>query len=657
MANKKWFSPSNNISVNGTIHLPGDKSIGIRSIIILSQSYGISNVHNVSSGEDVQTAISAIKKLKVQIHKISSNHYQIFGLGIGFKKFRGTINFNNSGTTLRLLTGLLATSEVDVKLIGDRSLSKRPVRIIPLMEKFFAKFYPKNKNYLPIQITGYPDSVQSELMVNKPSAQMVSACILAGMNSHGITTIEAPNLQRDHTELMLKYLKYPIKIKNKKNYKIIKIRGKQFLKAEKKYVVPGDPSSAAFLIVLALLSKNSNLSLPNVLLNPKRIGFLNILKKMGASIKISDKKKQHGETVGTIQIKSSLLKGIKINKEIIPNIIDEVPILMIAASFANGETFFPNLEELRIKESDRLLAMENNLKKIGITTKRKNNDMTILGLGEEFYSNKLITIDSYKDHRIALSFAVMAMVSKKRILIKDFDSANVSYPNFLNNIQKIKNKKFKQIIVGMDGPVGSGKTSVAKYAVSKIKNSLFLDSGLLYRFLAKKHLDQKSKTINVKKLIAIAQTITLKQLQSSGLHSQKINKLVSTIAKIPKIRSALLPVQRNIIFNNSYQYVFVVGRDINSKVAQSADLKIYIDAPLKMRAQRRFLELKSKNKDIAFKEVLKTVANRDYLDKNRSNSPLVKTKDSVLINNTGSNIRSTFVKIQRLIRKVQSKKY
>ncbi len=657
MANKKWFLPSNNISINGTVHLPGDKSIGIRSIIILSQSYGISEVYNVSSGEDVQTAIGAIKKLKVQIHKISSNHYQIFGLGIGFKKFKGTINFNNSGTTLRLLTGLLATSEVDVKLIGDRSLSKRPIRIIPLMEKFFATFYPKNKNYLPIQIAGYPDSIQSKLIVDKPSAQMVSACILAGINSHGITTIEAPNLQRDHTELMLKYLKYPIKIKNKKNSKIIKIQGKQFLKAEKKYVVPGDPSSAAFLIVLALLSKNSNLSLPNVLLNPKRIGFLNILKKMGASIKILDKKKQHGETVGTIQIKSSLLKGIKINKEIIPNIIDEVPILMIAASFANGETFFPKLEELRIKESDRLLAMENNLKKIGIVTKRNNNDMTILGLGEEFYSNKLITIDSYKDHRIALSFAVMAMVSKKKVLIKDFKSANVSYPNFLSDIQKIKNKKFKQIIIGMDGPVGSGKTSVAKYAVSKIKNSLFLDSGLLYRFLAKKHLGQRSKAIDVKKLIAIAQTITLKQLQSSGLHSQKINKLVSTIAKIPKIRSALLPVQRNIIFNNPYQYVFVSGRDINSKVAQSADLKIYIDAPLKMRAKRRFLELKSKNKDIAFEEVLKSVANRDYLDKNRSNSPLVKTKDSILINNTGRNIRSTFVKIQRLIRKVQSKKY
>ena len=546
---------------------------------------------------------------------------------------------------------------MDIKLIGDQSLSKRPMRIIPLMEKFFASFHPKNKNYLPIQIIGYPDSVQSELVVNKPSAQMVSACILAGINSHGITTIKAPNLQRDHTELMLQYLKYPIKIKNKKNYKIIKIRGKQFLKAERKYVVPGDPSSAAFLIVLALLSKNSSLSLPNVLLNPKRIGFLNILKKMGGFIRIVNKKKQHGETVGTIKIKSSLLRGIKINKEIIPNIIDEVPILMIAASFASGETFFPNLEELRIKESDRLLAMENNLKKIGITTKRKNNDMTILGLGEEFYSNKLITIDSYKDHRIALSFAVMAMASKKRILIKDFDSANVSYPNFLNDIQKIKDKKFKQIIIGMDGPVGSGKTSVAKYAVSKIKNSLFLDSGLLYRFLAKKHLDQKSKTINVKKLIAIAETITLKQLQSSSLHSQKINKLVSTIAKIPKIRSALLPVQRNIIFNNPYQYVFVSGRDINSKVAQSADLKIYIDAPLKVRAQRRFLELKSKNKYITFEEVLKTVVNRDYLDKNRSNSPLVKTKDSVLINNTGSNIRSTFVKIQRLIRKVQSKKY
>ena len=378
---------------------------------------------------------------------------------------------------------------------------------------------------------------------------------------------------------------------------------------------------------------------------------------MGGLIKILNKKKQHGEVIGTIVVKSSSLRGIKINKETIPNIIDEVPVLMIAASFADGKTFFPNLEELRIKESDRLLAMENNLKKIGVEAKRVDNDMTVLGMNESFYSNKLITIDSYKDHRIALSFAVMAMASKKKILIKDFDSANVSYPNFLNDIERIRNKKFEQIIIGMDGPVGSGKTSIAKYAVSKIKNSLFLDSGLLYRFLAKKNLEQKNKKINIKKLIAIAKTITLKKIQASNLHSQKINELVSIIAKIPKIRSTLLPIQRNIIFNNPYQYVFVSGRDINSKVAQNADLKIYIDAPLKTRAQRRFLELKLKNKNITFNEVLKTVANRDYLDKNRSNSPLFKTKDSVLINNTGRNIRSTFVEIQKLIRKVQSKKY
>jgi 3-phosphoshikimate 1-carboxyvinyltransferase len=378
---------------------------------------------------------------------------------------------------------------------------------------------------------------------------------------------------------------------------------------------------------------------------------------MGGSIIIKDKKKRYGEETGTIQVKSSSLKGININKEIIPNIIDEVPILMVAASFASGETFFPNLEELIIKESDRLSVMENNLKKVGINVKRKNNDMTVLGLGEEFYSDKTVIIDSYKDHRIALSFAVMTMASKKKILIKNFNSANISYPNFLTDIKKIKNKKFNQIVIGMDGPVGSGKTSVAKFAVSKIKDSLFLDSGLLYRFLAKKHLQQKNKRINIEKLIKIAKTITFKDLQSSGLHSQKINTLVSTIAKIQKIRLVLLPVQRNIIFNNPYQYVFVCGRDINSKVAKNADLKIYIDAPLKVRAQRRFLELKKRDPSITYEEVLKTVGNRDYLDKTRSNSPLIKTKDSILINNTGHNIRSTFVKIQKLIRKVQSKKY
>jgi 3-phosphoshikimate 1-carboxyvinyltransferase len=657
MANKKWFLPSNNISINGEINLPGDKSIGIRSIIILSQSYGISDVHNVSDGEDVQTAIQAIKKLKVPIKKMGANSYRIFGLGIGFKKFKGTINFNNSGTTLRLLTGLLATSPVDAKLIGDHSLSKRPIRIIPLMEQFFASFYPKNKNFLPIRVTGFGESAQTEIKIDKPSAQIVSACILAGMNSHGLTTIEAPNAQRDHTELMLKHLKYPITVKNFKSKKIIKIMGKRLLNAEKKYIVPGDPSSAAFLVVLALLAKNSKLELNNVLLNPKRIGFLTVLKKMGATINIKNKKIRYGEVTGTIQVQSSSLQGIKIDKFIIPNIIDEVPILMVAASFAKGKTFFPNLDELRIKESDRLAVMERSLTQVGVLVKRKNNDLTVLGLGEQFYSSKLITIDSFKDHRIALSFAVMAMASQKKILIKDFDSANVSYPTFLSDIKKIINKQSKQIIIGMDGPVGSGKTSVAKYAVSKIKNSLFLDSGLLYRFLAKKHLATKNKKINEKYLIKIAKTITLKDIQSSELHTQKINALVSIIAKIQTIRSALLPVQRNIIFNNPYQYVFASGRDINSKVAQNADLKIYIDAPIKVRAHRRFLELKKKNQNISYQEVLKSVANRDYLDKTRSNSPLIKTKDSVLINNTGRNIRSTFVKIQNLIRKVQSKQY
>jgi 3-phosphoshikimate 1-carboxyvinyltransferase len=655
MANKKWFLPSNNISLKGSIDLPGDKSIGIRSFIILSQSFGISEIYNVSNGEDVQTAIKAIKKLKISIKKIENNAYRIFGLGIGFKKFEGTINFNNSGTTLRLLTGLLATSPVKAKLIGDQSLSKRPIRIIELMEKFFASFAPKNKNFLPITVHGFEDSIQTELKINKPSAQIVSACILAGMNSHGITTIEAPNAQRDHTELMLKYLKYPIQINNKTNKKIIKITGKQFLKAEKKYVVPGDPSSAAFLIVLALLTKNSKLELKNVLLNPKRIGYLSVLKKMGAKIDITNQKIKYGEKTGTIIVRSTNLIGTKINKEIIPNIIDEVPILMIAASFAKGETYFPHLDELRIKESDRLAVMENNLKQIGVLLKRKNNDVTIMGLGEKFYENKIIKIDSFKDHRIALSFAVLAMSSKKKILIKDFDSAKVSYPSFLDDIKKINNKHFKQIIIGIDGPVGSGKTSVAKYAVSKIKNSLFLDSGLLYRFLAKKHLETNKKKIDINHLIKIAKSISLKDLQNSELHTQKINNLVSTIAKIKKIRSTLLPVQRSIIFNNPYEYIFVSGRDINSKVAQNADIKIYMDAPVKIRAQRRFLELKKKNPKISYEEVFKTLNNRDYLDKNRSNSPLIKTKDSVLINNTGRNIRSTFEKIQRLIRKVKSK--
>ncbi len=654
MAIKKLFKAPNNISLKGSLHLPGDKSIGIRSLIILSQSYGISNVSNISDGEDVQTALANIKKLKITVQKTGPSDYKIFGLGIGFKPFKGTLNFNNSGTTLRLLTGLLSTSPVEAKLIGDASLSKRPIRIISLMEKFFASFSPKNKDYLPIKLIGYGDAVQNDISITKPSAQIISACILAGMNAHGLTSITAPNTARDHTERMLKYLKYPIQIKNHGKMKTIKIMGKQFLSAEKNYIVPGDPSSAAFIIVLGALTKNSSVTLHNILLNEKRIGFLKVLKKMGANIQIKNKKIKFGESVGDIEVKSSMLRGVSLSAEIIPSIIDEIPILMIAAAFADGKSYFPNLDELKIKESDRLAAMEINLKKVGVSLTRTSNSLTILGLDEDFYSNKVATVDSFKDHRIAMSFAVMAMASKKKIHIKDFDCARVSYPNFLSDIEKIRNKSFKQIIVGLDGPVSSGKTSVAKYAANKLQNSLFLDSGLLYRFLAKKQLQQKQKKINVSKLITIAKKISLNDLKSSGLHKQNINLLVSKIAKIPQIRKALLPVQRKIIFNTSFQNVFVCGRDINSKVAQNADLKIYIDAPLKMRATRRYLELKKINPAITFEEVLKTVKMRDFNDKSRSHSPLIKTKDSILINNTGSNIRTTFVKLQRLIRKVQS---
>ena len=654
MAIKKLFKAPNNISLKGSLHLPGDKSIGIRSLIILSQSYGISNVSNISDGEDVQTALANIKKLKITVQKTGPSDYKIFGLGIGFKPFKGTLNFNNSGTTLRLLTGLLSTSPVEAKLIGDASLSKRPIRIISLMEKFFASFSPKNKEYLPIKLIGYGDAVQNDISITKPSAQIISACILAGMNAHGLTSITAPNTARDHTEKMLKYLKYPIQIKNHGKMKTIKIMGKQFLSAEKNYIVPGDPSSAAFIIVLGALTKNSSVTLHNILLNEKRIGFLKVLKKMGANIQIKNKKIKFGESVGDIEVKSSMLRGVSLSAEIIPSIIDEIPILMVAAAFADGKSYFPNLDELKIKESDRLAAMEINLKKVGVSLTRTSNSLTILGLDEDFYSNKVATVDSFKDHRIAMSFAVMAMASKKKIHIKDFDCARVSYPNFLSDIEKIRNKSFKQIIVGLDGPVSSGKTSVAKYAANKLQNSLFLDSGLLYRFLAKKQLQQKQKKINVSKLITIAKKISLNDLKSSGLHKQNINLLVSKIAKIPQIRKALLPVQRKIIFNTSFQNVFVCGRDINSKVAQNADLKIYIDAPLKMRATRRYLELKKINPAITFEEVLKTVKMRDFNDKSRSHSPLIKTKDSILINNTGSNIRTTFVKLQRLIRKVQS---
>jgi 3-phosphoshikimate 1-carboxyvinyltransferase len=421
----------------GTINIPGDKSISHRSLIIGSQATGIVKVTNLLESADVFSTMNALRKFGVDIIKRGKDYY-VYGLVVGgLKEYNGTINCGNSGTTARLLMGLLSTYPITINFTGDKSLSKRPMgRVINLLREFGAYALPENKNTMPFKFLGSYVGLQNNQKLNVPSAQLKSAWCLAALNTKGISTLEERFETRDHTEIMLKYLNANIKIKKFKNKKIISIFGKMPIDA-KDISVPGDISSAAFMIILALISKNSKIIIKNVLLNPTRTGILDVLKKMKAKIKIKNKKKICGELVGTLEVKSSNLKATVVHEKMAPRLIDEYPILFIAACFAKGKSQFKGIEELRLKESDRIQSMELGLKPLGVKISSTKSSVKIIGTNS-FKLNKKIKIDAKGDHRIAMSFFILSKVLNKPFKIKDFNYVKTSFPSFTKTINKLK---------------------------------------------------------------------------------------------------------------------------------------------------------------------------------------------------------------------------
>ncbi|CAO6124166.1 AroA 5-enolpyruvylshikimate-3-phosphate synthase [Candidatus Pelagibacterales bacterium] len=421
----------------GTINIPGDKSISHRALIIGSQVTGIVKVSNLLESADVFSTMNALRKFGVHIIKRGKD-YHVYGLVVGgLREYNGTINCGNSGTTARLMMGLLSTYPITINFIGDKSLSKRPMaRVINLLKEFGANALPENKNTMPFKFLGSYVGLQNDQKLNVPSAQLKSAWCLAALNTKGISTLEERFETRDHTEIMLKYLNANIKVKKSKNKKIISIFGKTPIDA-KDISVPGDISSAAFMIILALISKNSKVTIKNVLLNPTRTGILDVLKKMKAKIKIKNKKTVCGEIVGDIEAKSSNLKATTVPEKMAPRLIDEYPILFIAACFAKGTSNFKGIEELRVKESDRIKSMEDGLKPLGVKVSSTKSSVKITGTNS-FKLNKKIKIDAKGDHRIAMSFYVLSQVLNKSFKIKDFNYVKTSFPSFTKTINTLK---------------------------------------------------------------------------------------------------------------------------------------------------------------------------------------------------------------------------
>ena len=429
------------LDFNKKIEVSGDKSLSIRWILLASQATGKSKAYNLLMSEDVLAAMDAIKKLGIKVN-IYKNYCEIFGNGInGFKyKKNLTINAKNSGTLGRLLLGLLIKSPQKIKLIGDKSLSKRDFSRVTLpLQQFGAKFYYKIKNKLPLSILGSQSAKGIKYLENKGSAQCKSSVMLAALNSSGTTSIKAKK-SRNHSELLFKYLKIPIKIKKTKEYDFIDIRKPKKIKAFN-YQIPGDISSSAFFMVLTTLSKNSTLLIKNVNINSSRIGVIIILKKMGAKIFLKNQKNYRGEKIADILIKSSNnLKAINCPSKLNSSAIDEFLVIFLVAAKAKGISYFKDMSELNQKESPRLNWGSKILNKMGVKTKLTKDSIKIYG-EPNLEITKLITIKNYlKDHRVFMMSTIAALTCGGQWKIHDKDSINTSFPSFLKIVKKINNK-------------------------------------------------------------------------------------------------------------------------------------------------------------------------------------------------------------------------
>ena len=424
---------------NKKIFVPGDKSLSIRWVLVSSLSNGVSKAQNLLMSEDVIAALKAIKTLGVKV-VYNNKKCKIYGTGVnGYKYKKGiVINAENSGTLGRLILGLLVDTPEKIKLIGDKSLSKRDFkRVADPLSKFGVNFVLKNGHGLPLTIKGSQKLKPIKFFEKKGSAQCKSSLIFAGIKAQGKTIIKAKK-SRNHTELLFRYLKLPIKVKKNKNSDLIEIKKIKEIKPIN-YNIPSDISSSAFFIALTILSKKSKLTIKNINVNPTRIGILTILKKMGAIVSLNNKKIYKGEQIADLVIKSpKFLKSINCPSSLNSGAIDEFLVIFLIAAKAKGISYFKNLDELNKKESPRLKWGSKILKLMGVKVITTKNTIKIFGNPNLEVKKKIIIKNYLKDHRVFMTSAIAALSFGGEWHIHDKDSIKTSFPTFLKTINKLK---------------------------------------------------------------------------------------------------------------------------------------------------------------------------------------------------------------------------
>jgi 3-phosphoshikimate 1-carboxyvinyltransferase len=416
--------------LRGEAPIPGDKSISHRALMIAAMAGGRSRIAGLSEGADVESTAAALRSMGV---RIAADGWTVDGMGTGgLLQPKAALDMGNSGTSARLLMGLVAGHPIAAAFTGDASLSARPMgRVIRPLSRLGADIAASPGGRLPLRVRGSCPAVPLEHRMEVPSAQVKSAILLAALNTPGVTTVIEPVPTRDHSERMLKAFGAEISIEGER----ISLRGEAELRPCD-VAVPGDPSAAAFPLVAALLVPGSEIGIANVGLNPGRAGLFEMLREMAADLVFSNPRDSGGEPVADLAVRASPLRGVDVPPELAPSMIDEFPILFVAAAFAQGTTRTRGLGELRVKESDRLAAMAEGLRAIGARVEETGDGLVIHGTGGEPLAGGA-TIDPRLDHRVAMAFAVAGLHCRRPVTLADMSAADTSFPGFAAMLESL----------------------------------------------------------------------------------------------------------------------------------------------------------------------------------------------------------------------------
>ena len=437
------FSPQGPLS--GSIRVPGDKSISHRSIMLGALAVGETRVTGLLEGEDVLATAQAMRQMGATVERQPDGEWVIQGVGVGgLLQPEAPLDMGNSGTSTRLLMGLVASHAIEATFVGDASLSKRPMgRVIDPLSRIGAEFHAsegaKSSQTLPLTVRGICPAVPITYRLPVASAQVKSAVLLAGLNTPGTTTVIEPVPTRDHSERMLKGFGADLTVTERDGERVITLNGPAELKPQV-IEVPGDPSSAAFFVVAALVVPDSDVLIANVGLNPTRAGLFDVLHKMGGRITILNLREVGGEMVADMRVQHSHLTGITVDPAVAPSMIDEFPVLFVAAAMAAGTTVTSGLDELRVKESDRLTAMAQALTLAGARVEEHEDGLTIHGTGNTPLPGTAAgdAVTTHLDHRIAMAMAVAGLASERGVEVDDVRPIATSFPNFIPLLESLR---------------------------------------------------------------------------------------------------------------------------------------------------------------------------------------------------------------------------